>query len=58
MKHKQADIEQFSRWFRMLIITAMLKNKQSAARYYVQVLDILNQECTKVLIKINYLKLN
>ncbi|CAB4374170.1 unnamed protein product [Rhizophagus irregularis] len=47
MKHKQADIEQFSRWFRMLIITAMLKNKQSAAQYYVQVLDILNQECTK-----------
>ncbi|GES77158.1 testis-expressed sequence 11 protein-like [Rhizophagus clarus] len=47
MKHKQADIEQFSRWFRMLIITAMLKNKQSAAQYYVQALDILNQECTK-----------
>ncbi|RIA83168.1 meiosis protein SPO22/ZIP4 like-domain-containing protein [Glomus cerebriforme] len=47
MKHKQADIEQFSRWFRMLIITIMLKNKPSAAQYHDQVLDILNQECVK-----------
>jgi len=49
MKQKQADIEQFSRWFRMLVITAISKNKQSAVQYFVQVLDILNQEYVKVL---------
>jgi hypothetical protein len=54
MKHKQADIEQFSRWFRMLIITVMLKNKQSASQHFAQVLDILNQECVKVIKSIIY----
>ncbi|CAG8790667.1 7007_t:CDS:10, partial [Racocetra persica] len=43
-KRKQVDIEQFSRWFRMLIITSMAKDKQASAQYFDQALDILNQE--------------
>ncbi|CAG8503528.1 13700_t:CDS:10 [Cetraspora pellucida] len=46
-KRKQVDIEQFSRWFRMLIITSMVKDKQASAQYFDQALDILNQECSK-----------
>ncbi|CAG8516653.1 27502_t:CDS:10, partial [Dentiscutata erythropus] len=46
-KRKQVDIEQFSRWFRMLIITSMVKDRQASAQYFDQALDILSQECSK-----------
>ncbi|CAG8440859.1 2166_t:CDS:10 [Ambispora leptoticha] len=42
MKGTQIDIEQFSRWFRMLVITALVKGKQTALQYFTQALDILN----------------
>ncbi|RHZ44792.1 hypothetical protein Glove_709g39 [Diversispora epigaea] len=47
MKRKQVDFEQFSRWFRMLIITVTTKNKSMALQYFDQALDILSQECSK-----------
>ncbi|CAG8637727.1 9593_t:CDS:10, partial [Acaulospora morrowiae] len=47
MKQKYVDIEQFSRWFRMLIITAMVKDKSAAMQYFDQALDILSQGCSK-----------
>ncbi|KAF0421771.1 testis-expressed sequence 11 protein-like [Gigaspora margarita] len=46
-KRKQVDIEQFSRWFRMLIITSMVKDRHASAQYFDQALDILSQECSK-----------
>ncbi|CAG8433498.1 6719_t:CDS:10 [Ambispora gerdemannii] len=46
MKGTQIDLEQFSRWFRMLVITALVKGKQTALQYFTQALDILN-DCSK-----------
>ncbi|CAJ0629595.1 2970_t:CDS:10 [Entrophospora sp. SA101] len=47
LKHEQIDIVQFSRWFRVLIITALAKKKQESLQYFQQALDIINQGNSK-----------
>ncbi|KAG9299516.1 hypothetical protein G9A89_020687 [Geosiphon pyriformis] len=46
IKDKDLDVEQFSRWFRMMVITALVKGKQTAIQHFTQALDIL-KDCSK-----------